>query len=177
VSGVSPSTVETAFAHNDWATLRLLEACEGLSAEQLASSVPGTYGSILDTLRHIVGADANYLALLAGDDGFRIDEEQQAALDIAAMRATTQRHQEAWAAALSPDLDPDEPVVRHREDGSTSSAPRGLRIAQVLQHGTDHRSQICTALTNLGIEPPFIDLFSYGDAKGLVTRTPPSDAS
>jgi uncharacterized damage-inducible protein DinB len=31
-----------------------------------------------------------------------------------------------------------------------------------LNHGSDHRSQICTALTTLGIEPPKIDVMSYG---------------
>jgi uncharacterized damage-inducible protein DinB len=42
-----------------------------------------------------------------------------------------------------------------------------------VHHGTDHRSQICTALTNLGIEPPDIDLWAFGEAEGTVTETPP----
>ena len=28
---------------------------------------------------------------------------------------------------------------------------------QVLYHGTDHRSQVCTAFTVLGLEPPAIE--------------------
>ena len=42
----------------------------------------------------------------------------------------------------------------------------GLDLAQVLHHGTDHRSQVCTALTSFGIEPPEIDLWAYGEATG-----------
>jgi uncharacterized damage-inducible protein DinB len=48
----------------------------------------------------------------------------------------------------------------------------GIRLAQVLHHGTDHRSQVCTALTTLGIEPPAIDVWDYGDSVGRVSDGP-----
>lgn len=67
-----------AFEHHAWATLRLFDACGSLDAERLATSVPGTYGSILDTFRHIVGADASYLFTLTGGAVARIDEERMA---------------------------------------------------------------------------------------------------
>ena len=60
------SLMNDAFGHHVWATLRLLDACDPLSPEQLSSAVPGTYGSILDTMRHLVGSDAGYLAALTG---------------------------------------------------------------------------------------------------------------
>ena len=50
--------MDDAFAHHVWATLRLVDACLALSAEQLGTTVPGTYGSILETQRHLVGADS-----------------------------------------------------------------------------------------------------------------------
>ena len=49
----------------------------------------------------------------------------------------------------------------------------GLRLAQVIQHGTDHRSQVCTALTNLGVTPPEIDVWSFGEATGRMWEVPP----
>jgi uncharacterized damage-inducible protein DinB len=49
----------------------------------------------------------------------------------------------------------------------------GIRLAQVVHHGTDHRSQICTALTTLGIEPPLIDVWDYGEAVGRTNEVPP----
>jgi hypothetical protein len=45
-------------------------------------------------------------------------------------------------------------------------APVGVRLAQVVQHGTDHWSQVSTALTLLGVEPPDIAVWAYGDATG-----------
>ena len=59
--------------------------------------------------------------------------------------------------------DSEEDIVEHG-DGWDFHSPLGFRLAQVVQHGTDHRSQICTALTSLGVEPPAIDLWAYGDA-------------
>jgi uncharacterized damage-inducible protein DinB len=51
-------------------------------------------------------------------------------------------------------------------DGFTRDATVGVRLAQALHHGSDHRSQICTALTSLGVEPPGIDLWEYGLQSG-----------
>ena len=66
-------------------------------------------------------------------------------------------------------------LVRHRPDGSSTEAPVGIRLAQALHHGTDHRSQICTALTTLGVEPPPIDVWDFGVGDGrVVDITPPS---
>ena len=52
---MTSSVLDDAFAHHTWATGRLIEACQALSPEQLDSTVPGTYGSIIATMRHLVG--------------------------------------------------------------------------------------------------------------------------
>ena len=158
-----------AFAHHVWATLRLLDTCLTLTPEQLETNVPGTYGTILDTQRHIVGADASYLFVLSGGSVSMIEEDT---MDLASLRARMETHGAAWEAVLATDPDPEAVVTRHREDGSRSHAPAGTRLAQAVQHGTDHRSQICTALTTLGIEPPEIDVWAYGWELGTVTEDP-----
>src|SRR3981081_2238003 len=52
------------FRHNTWATLRLIEHCKGLGDEHLDATIPGTYGTIRETLRHIVEAEQGYLSTL-----------------------------------------------------------------------------------------------------------------
>jgi uncharacterized damage-inducible protein DinB len=160
-----------AFDHHVWATIRVIDACLDLTPEQLETTVPGTYGTIIETLRHTVGADASYLWLLSGGQVPEIDE---AAMDLAALRAAMERHGPVWAAVLAADLDPDAPMVRQRDDGSTSTAPTGVRLAQVIHHGTDHRSQVCTALTSLGITPPEIDVWDFAHGQGRLSDTPPT---
>lgn len=157
-----------AFDHHVWATIQVIDACAALAADQLETAVPGTFGSILDTLRHTVGADARYLSLLSGG---RVPEIDEATMDLVALRATMEQHAPVWSALLEEDLDPDALIVLHRDDGSTSGAPLGVRIAQVIHHGTDHRSQVCTALTRLGITPPEIDVWDFADTQGRLAET------
>ncbi len=134
-----------AYGHHIWATLALLDTCATLTPEQLASTVPGTYGSIIETLRHLVGADSSYLWLLSDGEVAILDEEDGA--DLATLRTAIESHDPVWIRVLEGDLGPDRMVTRHRDDGSSFSAPLGIRLAQVIHHGTDHRSQVCTALT------------------------------
>ncbi len=163
------SLLEDAFAHHVWATEQLIDACLALSSEQLASEVSGTYGSILSTMRHLVGADSSYLNLLTDGRVPFIDEDQ---MDLAELRTAIAENGAAWASLLAGDLDPDVVVVRHREDGSESHAPLGIRLAQAIHHGTDHRSQVCTTLTTLAIEPPEIDVWAYGWQDGRLSEVP-----
>ena len=164
------SLLGDAFAHHVWATLRLTDTCLSLSPAQLGTGAPGTFGSILDTMRHLVGADSSYLFALTGGRSPVIDEDR---MDLAELRTAMVANGGAWPALLAGDLDPDVVVVRHRDDGSESHAPMGVRLAQALHHGTDHRSQVCTALTALGVEPPAIDVWDFADQDGRLSETPP----
>ena len=77
-----------------------------------------------------------------------------------------------WESVLAGAADPDLVMVRHYDDGRQLRAPLGLRLAQVVHHGTDHRSQVATALTNVGIEPPAMDAWDWGEALGTVVEVP-----
>ena len=169
---MSGSLLEDAFAHHVWATLRLVDACLALSPEELGTAVPGTYGSILETQRHLVGADSWYLFVASGERTPLIHEEH---MGLPELRAVMEGHGAAWSRLLGEDLDPDA-VLREvdTDDGYEKRAPMGIRLAQVLHHGTDHRSQICTALTTLGVEPPSIDVWDFGLQDGRVVEIPPT---
>jgi len=167
---VTRSDLADAFGHHVWATLTLIDACRQLDSNQLSTAVPGTYGSILDTMRHTVGADSGYLSVLTRGRLARIDEDS---MDLDRLRAVMVTNGPAWAALLDEHPDPAEVLTRHRDDGAATGAPIGIRLAQAIHHGTDHRSQICTALTILGIEPPDIDVWRYAEVEGVLTETPP----
>ena len=167
---MTATLLDDAFAHHVWATLRVFDACDALNAQQLETSVPGTYGSILDTMRHIVGADSSYLFVMTRERVSNIDEDR---MDLAELRAVMERNGEAWSKLLAEGVDPSEVLIRRWDDGSETQAPFGIRLAQALHHGTDHRSQICTALTTLGLEPPPIDVWDFGEQAGGVAETPP----
>jgi uncharacterized damage-inducible protein DinB len=161
---VTSSLLGDAFAHHSWATERLMDDCAGLTAELLTTIAPGTYGSILGTFRHLVATDRWYLSFFPSGEALApIDEDAE--LSLAELRSLMASNATAWTELLAGDLHADADVVE-RGDGWEFHSPLGFRLAQVIHHGTDHRSQICSALTGLGLAPPDIDLWAFGEATG-----------
>jgi uncharacterized damage-inducible protein DinB len=158
---MTTSLLTDAFAHHIWATDRLFEACAALTREQLVSETPGTYGPIIATLGHLVASDGWYLSFYRHEPAATIDEQTS----FAEMRSVMKENGAAWMELLAGELDPEKDIAE-RGEGWEFHAPMGFRLAQVIHHGTDHRSQICTALTSLGLTPPEIDVWAYGDATG-----------
>lgn len=159
---MTASLLDDAMAHHIWATQTLIDACAHLSPDQLSTPAPGTYGSILETLRHLVASDCFYLTFFR-DGPPRCDEEAKLGLDE--VRSVITANGTDWMALLARGLDGEADTVE-QGDGWTFHAPISFRLAQVVHHGTDHRSQICTALTSLGVDPPNIDLWAFGEATG-----------
>jgi uncharacterized damage-inducible protein DinB len=160
---MTTSILADAFGHHIWANQRILDACATLTPEQLATPVPGTYGSIESTLRHLIQADSFYLWVHNGSQGPLIPVEN--GLSVAELRAANDTHAEGYRALLAGPQDPDLEVAEHG-DGWDFVATLGIRVAQIVHHGSDHRSQVCTGLTGLGVEPPDLDLWAYGAAIG-----------
>jgi uncharacterized damage-inducible protein DinB len=168
---MSSSLLEAAFAHHVWATLRVIDACLDLSADELATDVPGTRGPILETVRHLVESDAFDLFILTGDPAYDVDVERMSPSDV---RGVMERTGSGWAELIAGPLDPDA-VVREVDetDGFQRWAPVGFRLAGTLDHGSDHRSQICTALTTIGVEPPRIGVMDFGSDAGRIVEKMP----
>jgi uncharacterized damage-inducible protein DinB len=159
---MTASVLKDAFAHHIWASERLIDECAALTPEQLSTPIPGTYGSIIDTLRHLVRSDGWYLSFFR--DGIAQADETKAA-SLGELRSAITRNGAAWMDVLAGDLNADTDIVEH-DNGWEVHSPVGVRLAQVIHHGTDHRSHLCTGLTILGITPPAIDLWAYARATG-----------
>ena len=163
--GLGPMTaslLDDAMAHHIWATESLIDLCADLPAEALSVPTPGAYGSILDTLRHLVRSDCFFLTFFR-EGPPRIEEDADP--DLAELRSVITANGTDWMALLARDPDGGADTLE-QGDGWTFIAPTGLRLAQVVHHGTDHRSQVFTALSALGAEPPEMDLWAYGEATG-----------
>lgn len=169
---MSRSWLEDAFAHHTWATLRLIDTCGPLSTKQLETPAAGAYGSILDTLRYIVGSDSFYLFVASGE---RTPLAETDEMSLPGLRAAMESNGSGWSQLLARDLDPDS-VLREvdADDGYQREAPLGIRLAQALHHGNDHRSQVSVALTALGIEPPGISVWDFGHENGRVVEVMPA---
>jgi uncharacterized damage-inducible protein DinB len=161
---MTTSILSDAFAHHIWASIRVLDTCATLNAARLATIVPGTYGSIIETLRHLVSGDVFYLDVLLR----RREPFDDQASDIPALRAVMEAHGPIWQELIGGDVDPATDIVEYEDNGWETHATLGIRLAQALYHGTDHRSQICTALTSLGVEPPPIEAWDIAREDGTM---------
>lgn len=155
-----------AVRHNVWANREILAACRKLSDDQLRATTEGVYGSIHDILWHIVSSEASYLYRLTGIEP-AWDRGTDDAPDLDTIEARIDEIADTWKRFLSEPFDPDQMIVT---DGGRFEFPLGVVFAQAIHHGTDHRSQICTILTTLGIEPPELGVWEYALADGRAVR-------
>jgi uncharacterized damage-inducible protein DinB len=160
-----------AFAHHTWANLELLVICKGLSEAQLETVVPGTYGSIVATLRHLVENDCFDLWVL---NGGRTPFREAEAMSLEEMAADITEHGDAWEALLAGHPDPDTDVLEvDPGDGFRRTAPLGIRLAQALHHASEHRTQVCVGIASLGLGAPDLSAFAFGMELGRVTEVYP----
>ena len=153
----------TMFRHNLWANLGLIDACVALDETQLAATAVGTYGSIYDTLDHLVRAEQGYLFLLTGDSPVaRMHKGDRPT--IATLRENARLFGEglmAVAAGVTPSA-----LANSVEEDGRWAMPAGVVLNQAINHATEHRAHIMTILTQIGIKPPELDGWSFGDRYG-----------
>ena len=125
----------------------------------------GPTGSIGATLVHTANAQVGYAARL-------LDVERPDSLaedPFPGFDALTERfalgNSQLEQAALSANQDREVEVTGDDPVG-TWRMPVSLFLVQAINHGTEHRSQVATILTRLGIEPPEMDGWTYFDASG-----------
>lgn len=153
-------TLTILFQHNLWANLRLFEKCSELTAGQLDSSMVGVFGSIRDTLFHIVRAEQGYFSRISTGERYIPPEEEHAmtmAEMITALRTTGEGFI-AWASKIQAD-----DTVEIDWDGTARQVPKTIILNQVINHATEHRSQVMSIMTQIGVEPPDVSSWSYFD--------------
>lgn len=152
--------VRAMFAHHLWATEKLIEHLEGLDPEQLDGTIPGTYGSILSTLTHLIDADARYLLRLTTVS--LSPYVDRGARPLAELRADLTEHAGRWDVFLDQlEAGSLEAAVLGHEDYPDTEHAEGLLLLQAIHHGNDHRTQICSTLGALGHEVPDLDGWTF----------------
>jgi uncharacterized damage-inducible protein DinB len=146
------------FAYNRWAVLRVLDAAEALTPEEVHRDLESSFPSVLDTLVHGLGAEWVWLERWTGTSptGF----PDWGPLDsVAAVRARWDgiwRDQQAFLAGLE-DVDADRTVTYRSFKGDPDTRPLGELVRHVVNHATYHRGQVVTMLRQLGQVPPSTD--------------------
>ncbi len=171
---MTDETLLRAIRHNTWANLELLAFCAKLTAEQLAWTAPGTFGTLHHTMQHTVSGEQSYLVGLTGErPPIEVAERSKplaadwtAPIDELIERARS--NGERMERALASGFDPARMITRP----SRPTATAAIIAAQYLHHGSDHRAHVGTILGANGVEGPDLDVWTYGRAIGEVIPPP-----
>ena len=145
------------FEHNNWANLRIIQACAALSDEQLdAEPQSVTKGTIRRTLVHLVSSQYSYLKTLT----LPLEERRDAiTVDFAELKESVRKSGEELLAFARGEQQPLKPQLQTRDGYYVEP---WVLMVQIINHATEHREQIKSMLTALGVAAPDIDGWDYG---------------
>jgi uncharacterized damage-inducible protein DinB len=156
---MTDNTLVRLFEHNNWANQRIIDACSTLSDEQLdAEPHSATKGSIRVTLTHLVSSQHGYLSLLT----LPVESRQRISPAFAELAQTVQRSGDGLL-ALARNDNGQLPTDQLQTTDGYFVEPWVIML-QVINHATEHREQIKSLLSALGLTPPDIDGWDFGEA-------------
>ncbi|MEZ4614811.1 MAG: DinB family protein [Caldilineaceae bacterium] len=155
-----PTLVEFVL-YNQWANQQLLSICMKLDEALLATKIPGTYGSILDTFHHLLRAEASFLQRIHGtgpQPAFDWDDDPS----LAQLAAFADQVAEAFLETVQ-NVAPTQNVHEENDEWTFDYQAR-LIFLSLTYHGIAHRTDITTFLTGNGLEVPELDIWAYQEA-------------
>ena len=157
--------LEKLFAHNNWANLQIIQVCSALTDEQLdAEPQSATQWSIRSTLFQLVTSQRGYLRFLTLPLEARFVDAPTVA--FTELQKSARISGEGLLALASGEQKPLTPQLQTR-DGFLVEP--WVVMVQVINHATEHREQIKSMLSSLGVTPPNIDGWEYGEfTKALI---------
>ncbi len=153
-----------------WANRKLFAVLVQLTPEQFTQQVAGSYGSIRNTLVHVLSAEWGWLDRCGGAErGPALKAEDYPTVEsLLQTWSKVEAHMRAFLSTLS-----DADLARDAEFTNPRGEKRAMPLGQLLQHGANHgvhhRGQVALLLRMLGYTPGNLDLLIY-DAENRVPR-------
>jgi uncharacterized damage-inducible protein DinB len=166
------TTLAALYEHNLWANRAMLEKCATLSDEQLDATTTGTYGTIRDTLKHLVGAEERYVTTLEGQPFTPTLREQEPFPGFEELISAAEASGKALIDIANTAV-PGQTLRGKRRNGGSYEYANTILLIQAINHATEHRAHINSILTHLGVEPLDLDGWSFGKSLGQVKITEP----
>ncbi|MEZ5740927.1 MAG: DinB family protein [Burkholderiaceae bacterium] len=165
--------------YNRWINDRIMSAAARLSADELAADQRAFFGSIIETLNHVVVGDSIWLARFAkasgpGSEPLRsaaswlprpgaLNEVLEPALSgLDPLRARIDELIIEWTGALA-GTELDQVLAYTNTAGRPFRRPYGLLILHFFNHQTHHRGQVSTLLFQNGIDIGVTDMLATID--------------
>jgi uncharacterized damage-inducible protein DinB len=153
------ATLRNLLAYTMWADRQVLEALAGIPEEERTRDTGGSFGSLLGTMAHILGAEQVWLSRLTGAPLDRLPSESDYAdlPSLAAGFVDFWPQLEVFMASLTEAQLPGRfSWVNFR--GESHEAPFHQVLLHFANHSTYHRGQVALQMRQLGHGPPATDL-------------------
>ena len=154
--------LEALVDYSHWANRKLFDVLSQLTDEQFTQSVAGSYGSVRNTLVHLLSAEWGWVDRCGGTPrGPALD-----ANDYPTVESVRQRWQHvetltrAFIAGLR-DEDLDRPIAWAMGGGPQHVTRLGELMQHAVIHSVHHRGQVSLLLRALGVAPGNFDALFY----------------
>jgi uncharacterized damage-inducible protein DinB len=158
-AGAMGSLAAELFRYHVWANRRLIGFCAGLDEAQLAQRSPRAYGSIRETLAHMVGAEGAFTKWVTGE---WVDPPLEPGSSPTLAELAERAERTGAALVEAAERTPGDGVLSGPRRGVTTELPAGALFAQVLYHAGEHRAQVVAMLAEAGVRPPDLSGWRFG---------------
>ncbi|MFI5311760.1 MAG: DinB family protein [Gemmatimonadales bacterium] len=156
------SDLQHLYGYNYWANKKLFDVLKQLTPAQFTQSVAGSYGSIRNTLVHVLSAEWGWLDRCGGPPrGERLNPEDY---------PTVESLVQAWARVESDMREflsglKDDDLARKVEFSLGGGPKHSFSLGHLMQHAAvhavHHRGQVALLLRVLGVAPGNFDLLFH----------------
>ena len=153
----------TLAAYNRWSNVRLYDACAGLGDAARKQDRGAYFGSIHNTLNHILVGDRAWLGRVEGIDTGPVTLDAVLFDDFDALRQARAAEDDRIDRVLM-GLDETRMAgdLSYRNvAGESHRTPLRLVLTHLFNHQTHHRGQVHGMLSQAGASPPELDLIYY----------------
>ncbi len=161
--------LEALYDYNYWANAKLFQAISGLTPEEFTRPVAGSYGSIRNTMVHVLSTEWGWLSRCGGPERrARLNpDDYPSAEALSETWTTVEHHLRDFLAGLK-----DDDLARSVEYMGGGSQKRAMPLGELMQHAANHaahhRGQVALLLRLLGHAPGSFDLlFYFADKHGV----------
>ena len=158
-------TVRGLLAYTIWADRQILQAVAELPEEDLVRETGTSFGSVLGTLAHVLGAEQLWLSRFLGVPLERLPSQE----DFPTCEALRASFEDFWpqlefflASLKEEQLEAE--FTWTSLEGETRTAPFRQVLLHVVNHSSYHRGQVVAQLRQLGHQPPSTDLVFWRGA-------------
>ena len=155
-------SITVLFDYNAWANRRTLDACAGIPNEKFLSQIGGSFGSLRNTLSHIMDVEWIYHERWNGrsPSGLPKAEDYPNLTSIRTRWQTVESDLKNYLKALS--AGEIGRVIEFRNTkGTLYQHPLWETMQHMVNHSTYHRGQITTLLRMAGGQPQATDMLVF----------------